>query len=106
MDRQPHIEDLLKDGRALDKIDRDRAELFEPMVKTPGWLAYVEVLNSMIEQRGTEILGPAGSVDGAMRLEYIKGAMFGLLLARDLPSVTIQQMSASRPATELPDEND
>jgi hypothetical protein len=45
-------------------------------------------------------MGPAGSVDGAIALEWVKGAMSGLIMARDIPSVTIAAMSTTGPAPE------
>ncbi len=36
-----------------------------------------------------EVLRPARSVDGMVTLEYVKGTMSGLVIARDIPSVTI-----------------
>jgi hypothetical protein len=43
-----------------------------------------------------EILRPSASVDAMIGLEYVKGAMSGLILARDLPSVTIAAMDQLR----------
>lgn len=88
---------LAKDSRAADKEDRERAELFEAMVKTPGWKLYEALLNQMVEERGKTVLAPAGSVDGAVLLEYEKGTMRGLIIAKDLPQLTIlgaKQISA------------
>lgn len=96
-------EELQRDSRVADRIDKERAELFAVMVKTPAWASYLEVLNSMIEQRGAEILSPANSVDGAIALEHVKGTMYGLILARDLPSITISQMAANSSVGELLD---
>lgn len=88
---------LAKDSRAADRVDRERAELFEALVKTPGWKVYTDLLNQKIEDLGSVILGPAGSVDGAIGLEYQKGTMRGLIIAKDLPHLTIlgaKQISA------------
>lgn len=95
--------ELVKEGRAAEVKDRERAELFGVLIASPGWTAYSEVLNKMIEDRGSEILAPARSVDGAIALEHVKGAMYGLILARDLPFATIEamkQLAASHPAQE------
>ena len=83
------IEDLLRDARKADKIDRERIELFEGLVKSPGWAAYVEILNAKIQMCADQVLAPSKSVDGMVTLEYVKGAMSGLIMARDITSITI-----------------
>lgn len=96
------IKDLLKDSRTYEQVDRERVEVFQSLIVHPGWKAYHDLLMQMIEDRGAEVLAPAGSIDGAMKLEYIKGAMSGLILARDLPHVSIASMK-SVPATDKGD---
>lgn len=83
-------EELLKIAQAANKEDREDATLFEVMIKTPAWQAYVKRLQRRMQTEGDAILGPAQSVDGMVALEYRKGALSGLVIARDLPSVTIQ----------------
>jgi hypothetical protein len=105
-DRQfsEQIEDLLKTGRFADKIDKERAEAFETLIRTPGWALYIDLISTFIQARADEVLAPAGSVEGAIRLEYIKGAMSGLIMARDLPSTIIAAMKPAVPATDGDDE--
>lgn len=86
-------EQLLKDMRAADKTDKDRKELFEGMVKSKAWQVYVELLNNKLQGMSDDLLRPAGSVDGMVAQEYVKGAMSGLVLARDIPIVTIAAMA-------------
>lgn len=93
-------EELLKSSREANTQDRKRKDAFEGMVKTPGWKLYQELLNTMVEQRGMVILSPAGSADAAVALEFVKGSMNGLILARDLPSLIID----ATPATNLEDD--
>lgn len=83
------IEQLLKDSRSADKVDRERIELFEMLVRSPGWLAYISILEAKLQMLADQVLSPAGSVDGLVTLEYVKGTMSGLVIARDIPSVTI-----------------
>lgn len=89
-DLRKHHEKLLKDSRDAMFKDRQRKEAFEGLVRHPGWPILQELLNAMINARGEVVLGPAGSVEGAMALEFIKGAMNGLILARDLPSLIVE----------------
>jgi hypothetical protein len=106
-----HFDKLLEDSRIYDKVDRDRAEIFERMVRTPAWLLFVELVNDIIETRGAELLSPAGSIDGVLAGEHLKGSMSGLIMARDLPSVIIAHMEAMKSpaqydASEDEDEDD
>lgn len=81
--------DLIKQSREAAKEDRERATLFEVLIKSPGWKAYVEMLERLMQSQADRILQPSKSVDGMVELEYEKGALSGLVRARDLPSVTI-----------------
>lgn len=84
--------ELEKKFREQLRQDRKIKEAFEVLARNDSFQVYLGVLNSMIELRGTDVLAPAGNVDGAVALEYVKGTMYGLILARDLPSVTIASM--------------
>lgn len=94
------ITELLKTGRAADKLDRERAEAFSGLVSHPAWPLYQELLNVMIQARSVDLLVPAGGSDGAFILEFVKGSMNGLILARDLPSIMIAQMKPDTSAQE------
>lgn len=96
--RSQLIEDLYKRARAADKIDKERAETFQGLVQHPGWKLFVELLDFQVGSLGEAVLAPSGSMDGALGLEYIKGTMRGLLLARHLPQYTIDQMKPPVPA--------
>lgn len=97
-DGNPDMEGLLKDGRKADTEDREFAEAMQGLVKSPSWQLYEAQLTRLIENRGEQVMGPANSADGAWALEYVKGAMYGLLLARNLPAVTIAAMKHLTPA--------
>ena len=100
------IEQLLKDARSADRIDRERAELFGGMVRSAAWQEYIALLEAKIQAFADVILAPSGSVDALVGLEYVKGAMSGLILARDLPSVTIAAMEQLRQERREEDEDD
>lgn len=101
MDQQyrEHIADLLKEGKKADKLDKERVELFMLLLKHPAWPLYVTLLDSKIQAFADAVMSPASSVDGAVALEYVKGAMSGLIIARDLPSITVAAMKAAIPAS-------
>jgi len=94
------VAELHKLARVADKVDKERAELFRGLMKHPGWATYQELLASRIQVFADAVMAPAGSVDSAVALEWVKGAMSGVILARDLPSVTIAAMETAVPATD------
>lgn len=103
------FEKLLEDSRIYDKVDRDRASIFEGLVRSPGWILFVELVNEIIEHRGAELLAPSGSIDGVLAGEHLKGSMSGLIMARDMPSVIIAHMEAMKSPAQYDaseDEND
>lgn len=100
MDQSPQLDELVREWKKADHEDRERVELFQTFANNQAWKLYVELLNRLIQARGEEILRPAGSVDGAIGLEYVKGAMSGLIMARDLPQIMIMAMKAAGPATD------
>lgn len=89
------MEDLLKASKAANQKDEERRDAFRQLVKHPGWTMYVELLNNMIADKGAQLLEPANGVDRAVALEYVKGSMYGLLFAKDLPEVTIAHIDAA-----------
>lgn len=94
---------LVREAKKANAIDRERCELMEAMLKTPAWRSYIELLGLRIQAFGDQVLAPAGSVDGALSLEYLKGAMSGMIIARDLPTVIIAATREMIPAPENTD---
>lgn len=100
------FEELLKESRKATKEDVQLIEQLETLVRHPGWGPYVvQVLGKRIQDIGELILQPAGSTSGMVRTEYIKGVMYGLCLARDLPSVIIASMKDIHPLRENTDDD-
>jgi hypothetical protein len=95
-DIDPKIQELLRNARSADKIDRERAEMFGAMIRSAAWHEYCDLINARLQAMADDIIKPSGSVDALVALEYVKGAMSGLILARDLPSVTIAAMDQLR----------
>jgi hypothetical protein len=96
---------IQRESRAADRIDRRRAELFRSMTKTEGWKVYMELVEAKIQDFSDQLMQPATSVGSLIASEYIKGAMSGLIMARDIASVTIATAEAlQRPQAE--DDND
>lgn len=102
----PLIDDFLKESKKNAAVDRRRAEIWEVMLKTAAFQEYLAVLNVIIESLGAQLLTAAKSVDDCIVAEGTKGTMRGLILARDLPSISIAQHKASVPATEDEEDED
>jgi len=100
------IEDLLREARKADRIDRERADAFVSLVKHPGWDMYMEILNAKIQMLADQVLAPAASIDALVGMEYVKGAMSGLIMARDIPSVTIAAKAELQPVKEDDDDEE
>lgn len=98
------LDELRKEGRSADQVDKERMDLFRALMKHPGWAVYLELVEARIQVYADKVMSPSGSVDGAIALEWVKGAMSGLILARDLPSVTIAAIEAAVPATDGEDD--
>lgn len=90
------ISEVMKDFRKADKEDRERAELFKAMINSPGWKAYIGVLEAKIQSYSEQLLAPSGGLDGMVASEWVKGAMSGLIMARDVVSVTIAAIEELR----------
>lgn len=94
------LAELIKESRETNRKDAMAAQVFEAMIATTGWSSYVRELDRRLQTFADQMLRPAGSLDGCLTQEFIKGAMFGLTLARDIPSVTIAAMKDLRPEAE------
>jgi hypothetical protein len=91
----PTIAELLQSGLKLDREDKARADTFEALVKTEGWQNFIVLLNRLIEDRAQQLLAPIETEVGVYRQEFVKGVMNGLILARDIPSITIAAIGAA-----------
>ena len=108
MDPQQRIE-LAKQWRAAQKVDRERAEALSALSRHPGWAVFVSLIDSKLEADGMALLSPLDSMNDIPKAEHLKGTMYGLVLARDLPSFIVESMKAqdaSDPAHTEDDDND
>lgn len=92
-DTNERLEDLRRQARAADANDRALVEDLQKLTCHGAYFAFQMFLNRRIEMFSQELLGPAGSIDGLIAHEFVKGAMFGLILARDLPQVIVASLS-------------
>lgn len=102
------VKELVEEARKANREDLSRIELFEGLQRHPGWAAYVELLNARIQTLADSVLAPSGSVDGAIALEYVKGTMSGVIIARDLTSIIIAAKDQIHPLDqeEVEDQNE
>lgn len=84
----------------LREIAKENAALVDAMkelLRFEPFKVYTEALNRMIGYRSEELMEPLAGFDAALRQEWVKGAMNGLILARDLPSITLAAMRDTIP---------
>jgi hypothetical protein len=90
IDLADRIDELLKVGRKADEEDKKLIDNMQRLVRSHDFEMYCsQVLGPRIQSFGAALLEPSGSHDGMVRSEFMKGALYGLCLARDLPSVII-----------------
>lgn len=95
------IEELLRQSRQAKQEDLALGDAMERLVRNPDFAVYLRfVIGSRIDAFGQSLLEPAGGLDGLVRSEFLKGAMYAFCLARDLPSVIVQSMSDIRTTQE------
>jgi hypothetical protein len=81
--------------------DTKRVRAFGDLVRLEGWQMYVDLLNTYITEKGSQLMEPLSSdPNAAARQEYVKGAMYGLSLARDVVSITIKTAKEQRAPSE------
>lgn len=91
-----------KEAAKVTSFDIKRVRAFEAMVATEGWKMYQDLINGNVSERTKDIFSPTPKGEESAA-EHNKGAVFGLLYARDLPSVIIAAMKDQRssdPASE------
>lgn len=98
---QERMDELIRQAREADREDRKLAEVLSLLVHHSSFSALQSLLNKRLQSLSEEMLAPANSVDRLIAQEYLKGAMFGLILARDLPTIIVDSL-----ATTAKDEND
>lgn len=98
---QERMDELIRQAREADREDRKLAEALSSLVHHSSFSALQNLFNKRLQSLSEEMLAPANSVDRLIAQEYLKGAMFGLILARDLPAIIVDSL-----ATTAKDEND
>lgn len=90
-----------KDKREALKVARGdvkRVRAIEDIVRLEGWKYFEELLNHHISKRTQELFEPTPP-GGRDAEQHNKGAIWGLIYARDLPRVIIAAFEEERKAT-------
>lgn len=90
----------------MDAADIKRAKAFEVMCNTDGWKMYQDLLNTHINDRVQKLFMPMNNLLMVTEVEHNKGAIFGLIQARDLPGVSIAAMKEIREAANSTDDEE
>ena len=82
--------DIKDEAARQTAFDARRVRAFQELVETEGWKFFVELLNGRVGELTKDIFSrPLAGVDDIRGEAHDKGACYGLLWARDLPSITI-----------------
>jgi hypothetical protein len=97
-----------QDIAAQQRIDtqevKQDAELFQTLLKHPGWPRYLAILEKVGNNFHTKLMEPLENSFQSVKTEFAKGALTGLSLAAQLPSLKIKEAAELRKPTDKDDE--
>ena len=94
----PDFEAMLSESRKARQEDMALIESMTRLSNNADFKIYLEkIICHRIEGFAQMLLSPSGGLDGMVRSEYLKGAMFAFCLARDLPTIIMQSISDMNP---------
>lgn len=100
------IAQLAQEAKKAQQEDIKLAEAMRRLLQNNDFLLYrMSILGKRIDSFGQELLEPSGGMDGLVRSEFLKGALFAFCLARDIPSVIVSAMEEAKPTSEDGDEH-
>ncbi len=83
--------EIESEQRAQRRQVKEDAELLAGLLKHPGWLRYLALIEAVGQNYYKEAIAPLENVLVATKQEYAKGTLFGLTLATSLPSAKIRE---------------
>lgn len=96
MDARNELASEERSKRAQVKSD---AELFQGLIKHPGWPRYIAMIEAVSQNFYKTAMKPLENVMQVTTTEHAKGALTGLSLAAQLPSAKIREAEElKRPA--------
>lgn len=85
------VEELLKVAREAKREDMAMADVLRRLIANPDFQLYQsKVLGPRIIELQSAFLEPAAGIDGMVRTEFLKGALFAFHLSHNLPSVIVK----------------
>jgi hypothetical protein len=85
------LDEIAASQRADRRKIREDAELFETLVKSPGWKRYLELVEQVGQNFYVKLMTPLDNSFEVVKLEYAKGALNGLNAAASLPGAKIAE---------------
>jgi len=94
-------EDMVREANKAQREDMLLIDAMRRLLLNGDFRIYLgEVLGKRIAELGQQMLEPSGSMDGMVKSEFLKGAMYAFCLSRDLPSVIVQAIAEAKPNSE------
>jgi len=101
MDAENKVVDELASGERLRRQQvRTDAELFEGLMRHPGWQRYMVLVESVGQNFHQTMMRPVTKTADVYTSEFAKGALNGLSLAVQLPSAKIKEAADLKPSAE------
>jgi hypothetical protein len=85
------VKELTSEERMRRQELRSDAEVFQTLIKHPGWPRYMAMIEKVGNNFNIRIMQPLPNMDAALGAEHAKGALYGLSLAAQLPSAKIRE---------------
>lgn len=93
MTTQQEIESSQREQRRQIRQD---AELLEGLTLHPGWKRYLALIEAIGNNFNGQIMKPLENVFEGTKMEFAKGALTGLTLAAQLPSLKMREAAELR----------
>lgn len=84
-------EDIASQQRIERQQIRQDAEVFQSLLKHPGWPRYLAMIEKVGGNYHQEVMRPLNNSFESVKAEFAKGALTGLSLAAQLPSAKIKE---------------
>lgn len=97
-------DDIASDERVRTRTIKQDAELFQTLVKHPGWPRYLAMIEQVGNNFQNKLMEPLGNALESVKTEHAKGALTGLSLAAQLPSLKIREAQELKKPSEMDEE--
>lgn len=98
---EQQLDEFIKEAKKAKREDLELSDSMSRLLKNQDFQLYLtRVLGKRTEELGALLLEPSNSLDGVIKSEFMKGAMYAFCLARDMPSIIIKSMSEMKSTQE------